>query len=383
MAGLGELTSAEAVRQAMHEYDQIGRGPFLKKYGFRPARAYFVSNDGKLYDSKAIAGVAYGIQHPERGHLTWQDFVGGDATVRPKLESLGFTVVSDGPPQTASFASDQLVVGEIYPREDLIEIFSITDATINTGVFRPSGYRSIWLFVTRDKTNDRTQYRDHLEGDLLHWEGQTSGRTDSKIIDHQANGDELLVFYRESKRQHPKAGFKLEGRFKYLSHSPGKPSRFLLQRIDNVVEGVEEFEADPFDPASVEDGRKKVLASVARRQGQGAFRRALMRAYDGQCAVTGCAIEALLEAAHIHPYLGPETNHTTNGLLLRADIHTLFDLGLMAINHSNQVVVSDRLLGSDYDHLSGKSLQTPTDAADHPSSKALAWHRTQHHFGSD
>ena len=381
MAGLGELTSAAAVREAIREYDQIGRGPFLKKYGFRPARAYFLSENGKLYDSKAIAGVAYGIQHPERGHLTWRDFVGGDSTVRPKLESLGFKVVSDGAPQGSLFASDQLVVGKIYPREDLVEIFGITDATINTGVFRPGGYRSIWLFVTRDKTNDRTQYRDRLDGDLLHWEGQTSGRTDTKIINHEANGDELLVFYRESKRQHPKAGFKLEGRFKYLSHSPGKPSRFRLQRIDGVTEDVERIEADPFDPANVEDGRKKVLASVARRQGQGAFRRALMRAYEGQCAITGCAIEALLEAAHIHPYLGPETNHATNGLLLRADIHTLFDLGLMAIDHSNQIIVSDRLLGSDYDQFSGQSIRTPKEATDHPSSIALAWHRAQHQFG--
>ncbi|WP_169719739.1 HNH endonuclease, partial [Novosphingobium acidiphilum] len=64
-----------------------------------------------------------------------------------------------------------------------------------------------------------------------------------------------------------------------------------------------------------------------------------MKAYDGKCAVTSCAIEPLLEAAHIHPYLGPKTNHVTNGMLLRADIHTLFDLGLLAI------AADHRLLG--------------------------------------
>lgn len=380
MAGIADLTSAKAVRDAMHEFDRVGREAFLSKYGFRPARSYFLSDNGKLYDSKAIAGVAYGIQHPERGHLTGRDFIGGDATVRPKLESLGFTVVSDEVASTSSFASERLKVGSIYPREDLISFFSITDATINTGVFRPAGYRSIWLFVTRDKTNDRTQYRDFLEGDLLHWEGQTSGRTDSKIVSHEANGDELLVFYRDSKRQHPKAGFKFEGQFRYLSHTPGAPSRFLLQRTDSTSEEIGEAEIEHFDPTNIEDGRQKVFASVARRQGQGAFRRALMRAYRGQCAVTGCAIEPLLEAAHIHPYLGPKTNHISNGILLRADIHTLFDLGLISFDGRNRVIVSDRLLGSDYEGLAQQTLRVPADASQCPSPKSLKWHRGQHSF---
>lgn len=380
MAGIADLTSASAVRDAMREYDRLGRDAFLSKYGFRPARSYFLKENGRFYDSKAIAGVAYGIQHPDRGHLAGRDFVGGDATVRPKLESLGFEIVWGGNATTSDLASERLEVGHIYPRENLIELFSITDATINTGVFRPAGYRSIWLFVTRDKTNDRTQYRDFLEGDLLHWEGQTSGRTDSKIVDHEANGDELLVFYRDSKRQHPKAGFKFEGQFRYLSHTPGSPSRFLLQRIDSANDEIEEVDVEPFDPSDIEDGRRKVVASIARRQGQGAFRKVLMRAYNGQCAVTGCAIEPLLEAAHIHPYLGPKTNHITNGLLLRADIHTLFDLGLISIDGRYCVLVSDRLAGSDYEGLGGQSLRVPADATKCPSPKSLEWHRGQHSF---
>lgn len=105
-----------------------------------------------------------------------------------------------------------------------------------------------------------------------------------------------------------------------------------------------------------------------------------MRAYQGQCVVTGCAIEPLLEAAHIHPYLGPQTNHITNGLLLRADIHTLFDLGLLSIDGRCRVLVSDRLAGSEYDRLAGQSLRVPADTAQCPSAKSLEWHRGQHSF---
>lgn len=60
-----------------------------------------------------------------------------------------------------------------------------------------------------------------------------------------------------------------------------------------------------FDPTSVADGRKKVLAEVARRQGQGKFRTALYEAYGGKCAISGCSTQVVLQAAHITPYRGP------------------------------------------------------------------------------
>ena len=97
------LTRADAVGAAMDEYDELGSDAFLAKYGYGRARAYFVERDGKTYDSKAIAGVAVGKQHPNRGPLRSDEFSGGDATVRAKLEALGFKIVSA---QAASSARD-------------------------------------------------------------------------------------------------------------------------------------------------------------------------------------------------------------------------------------------------------------------------------------
>ncbi|MER8491704.1 DUF3578 domain-containing protein [Mesorhizobium australicum] len=74
----------------MDEFDQLGRDDFLTKYGFGPSRSYFVQRSGKLYDSKAIVGAAHGYQHPAVGPLRPEDFSGGDGTVRPLLEKLGF-----------------------------------------------------------------------------------------------------------------------------------------------------------------------------------------------------------------------------------------------------------------------------------------------------
>ena len=89
---ISELTSREAVLAALDEFDEIGREAFLSRYGFGRGRAYFVRRDGQLYDSKAIVGAAVGFEHPDRGPMASSEFSGGDATVKAKLEELGFEV---------------------------------------------------------------------------------------------------------------------------------------------------------------------------------------------------------------------------------------------------------------------------------------------------
>lgn len=96
--------------------------------------------------------------------------------------------------------SESLTVGDIYSRNRLREMFGIQDATINTGTFRPKGHDSVWLFVTENKTPDRTQYHDLLDNDVLTWDGQTQGRTDHWIIGHEDLGLELLLRARPSIR---------------------------------------------------------------------------------------------------------------------------------------------------------------------------------------
>src|SRR5690348_5029529 len=89
---LSEITSPDAVLEAIHEFDDIGREQFLQKYGFGHSRIYTLERDGKVYDSKAIIGAAHAFQFPVKGPLKHDEFSGGDATVRKKLEELGFHV---------------------------------------------------------------------------------------------------------------------------------------------------------------------------------------------------------------------------------------------------------------------------------------------------
>ncbi|MBC6982875.1 HNH endonuclease [Caulobacter sp. 17J80-11] len=129
------------------------------------------------------------------------------------------------------------------------------------------------------------------------------------------------------------------------------------------------------EPDSEEDGRKRVLAEIARRQGQKAFRNGLIDAYGGACAISGTAVLDVLQAAHISPYNGPKTNHVSNGLLLRADLHTLFDLKLLTINpNTMRVSVSPLLHGTPYGEFHDLALRTPDNAGQKPSTAALTKH---------
>lgn len=370
---LAEVTSAKAVTQAIDEADKLGREAFRKKYGFGKSRTYYLRRNGQTYDSKPIIAVAFGYQHNAKP-LSFDEFSGGAATVKPVLEALGFTVVvSDRGDEAPLYHSEWLDVGEVYTRENLKELFDIGDATINNGVFRPKGTRSIWLFVTKEKTADRPQLSDDLTGDVLLWDGQPAGRTDAMLIEHLANGDEVLLFYRERRSQFPHGGFRYEGPFLYRSHSGASPTKFVFDRDVASASGEPSAADGEFDPTNVADGRSQTLALVRLRQGQPKFRRDLIKAYGGRCAITGCAFLPLLEAAHIHPYMGKETNHVTNGLLLRADVHTLFDLGLMAIKPDGTLDVCSSLDGTEYATL--KVQVVPETVSKRPSADALAWHR--------
>jgi putative restriction endonuclease len=130
---------------------------------------------------------------------------------------------------------------------------------------------------------------------------------------------------------------------------------------------------DPgFDPDSINDERERAIRAIRLRRGQPAFRAALLAAYGRRCAITGCAVEDVLEAAHITPYLGNLTNHVSNGLLLRTDLHTLFDCGLLAIEpRGRTVVVAEALKNSSYVNLVGKALRNPKEAASAPSRRNL------------
>jgi hypothetical protein len=131
-----------------------------------------------------------------------------------------------------------------------------------------------------------------------------------------------------------------------------------------------------FDPKGLKDARKRIISSIVQRRGQPAFRKKLLAAYKGRCAITGCNVRGVLEAAHIIPYKGADTDHVGNGLLLRADLHTLFDLRLVAIDAATMcVLVSPKLADTCYEEFHGKKLLLPDHPANRPNPKVIKQHQ--------
>jgi len=134
------------------------------------------------------------------------------------------------------------------------------------------------------------------------------------------------------------------------------------------------------------EGEAKLIAGgytapvlTRRRIGQGTFRVAVMEAYQRQCAVTREKAWPALEAAHIRPYAQVETHYVSNGLLLRSDLHRLFDAGYLTVTPELRVEASARMRddfndGENYMRLHGSRIWVPDRPEYRPDPEMLRWH---------
>ena len=115
------------------------------------------------------------------------------------------------------------------------------------------------------------------------------------------------------------------------------------------------------------------------RLGQGAFRVLVTDIYNRRCAITHERTLPALEAAHIRPYGDGGAHEAQNGLLLRRDIHSLFDAGYVTVTPDLRFEVSRRIKeefdnGRHYYELHGHKIDAPSDVGRRPDAEALTWH---------
>ena len=172
---LANVTDPSAVAKAMMEFDQLGREAFLAKYGFRPARTYFLIDGDRRYDSKAITAAAYGHEHPDRGPLRSNQFSGGERTVKARLEALGFSVerVNDD-----GLALADLKPGDVLTNRQLMGAFNVS----NSGGMRRSLVTNTLVLIS-DFT--KSLYLDEWRGDVLHYCGM--GQKGDQRLDSAQN----------------------------------------------------------------------------------------------------------------------------------------------------------------------------------------------------
>jgi putative restriction endonuclease len=123
------------------------------------------------------------------------------------------------------------------------------------------------------------------------------------------------------------------------------------------------------------------------RLGQGAFRVMVTDAYTRRCSISGEKTLPVLEAAHIRPFAQQGPHALKNGILLRSDIHKLFDTGYVTITPELKVEVSSRIRqefenGREYYQYHGRELAfLPPRAEDRPSPEFIDWHNVNIYKG--
>lgn len=122
-----------------------------------------------------------------------------------------------------------------------------------------------------------------------------------------------------------------------------------------------------------DDERETVIKAIKLRRGQQNFRKKLLELYDNTCVITGCKIVDILEAAHIRPYKGKNDHHPSNGLLLRADIHTLFDLHLVAIEPETLLIHFHPKVKEEYINFDTKNMRFISSHKPNKDSLKLRW----------
>lgn len=155
----------------------------------------------------------------------------------------------------------------------------------------------------------------------------------------------------------------------------------LLARAPNVI-ALEGASLQAEQPA-----RYSAEFLTRARLGQGAFRVLVTDAYARRCAITGERTLPALEAAHIQPFAQSGPHRTANGLLLRSDLHKLFDLGYISVAPDLAVEVSRKIReefenGKDYYALHGRRLIVlPSTSSDRPATEFLEWHNRNVYLG--
>lgn len=132
------------------------------------------------------------------------------------------------------------------------------------------------------------------------------------------------------------------------------------------------------EPQEADRYGKEVLTRV--RLGQSAFRVLITDVYSRRCSISGERTLPVLEAAHIKPYEKSGPHFISNGLLLRSDIHKLFDKGYLTITNDFKIEVSKKIRaeyenGGEYYKFHGRGLFTlPKRDIDRPGNEFIEWH---------
>jgi hypothetical protein len=379
MAEIPDTITKKHIEQALERLknDEVG-------HSFGEAKKYEVEYEGERFAPKAVIGVAWQIATGKK--VGPYDFYSGTTPQKAVgfLEDRGFKIVPKHKTYDAYLFTFKAEDWDEY--EDFFERWladhsetenwsSGTTKSVPSGVpffLMKQGEHPIGI-IASGVTVSKNRPMDRWSAGKNEW---VSGRGNELQFEHflDPQKDKLLDI----------ADF---GKQYWASRASGIglpaevyntiKSRWSVLLGDNARETVKAKKAPALEQSDAaddykidnKDTRTIALKQIKERRGQGKFRQKLIDAYDGKCAISGCEIIDVLEACHIKSYLGDNDHHPENGLLLRADLHTLFDLLLLGINPVTKCIeLHPSLHGSEYGQFQGKAI---LDSSIQPSFDAL------------
>jgi putative restriction endonuclease len=162
--------------------------------------------------------------------------------------------------------------------------------------------------------------------------------------------------------------------------SSGEGLRILQDCINRTKTGTHYWNVDSNTVGVAEDApRYGSPIQVYPRLGQGLFSFAVREAYHNACAITGEHSSPVLEAAHIKPYSQGGEHRVDNGILLRSDLHRLYDRGYVTVTGDYTFRVGDKLReefknGRSYYGLNNSTIVIPEKEDWRPKKELLDWH---------
>jgi len=194
--------------------------------------------------------------------------------------------------------------------------------------------------------------------------GPMSTKRSSRILDamffERPVGKEFLEAHRGDGTFISEIDASRHSRVWPISNSDVDMFLVAIRKKERDIAELNRLNPDPHNPSHLETVEEAtVLRQIILRRNQGAFRQALLSKRARQCAITGTNELSVLDAAHVIPYAErfSDRDKLENGLLLRSDIHKLFDAHLISINPETRAVeVSDHIKSSEYLDLRGKTI---------------------------
>ncbi|MEV6477934.1 HNH endonuclease [Streptomyces sp. NPDC051657] len=341
-----ELTDSDAVLRALAEFDELGGAGFRKRYRFGSSTKFYLVQDKKLYDAKAVTGAAYGFQYPDRGALGPKGFDGGESGANVVLRKLGFNLLSSASTtRDEEFAWRMAVWSNLVARMD-------DNGLLTAGMLRDvgayGGQQGIWVDTARTKEINATgvgvalkhtgeDYPDEFTetSALYHYPvTQRKGHDEAEILATKASAQLELPVFAISEM-----GELRLVQLGWVSGWDDEIKRFLVSFSETPPLRIIDHDQSEEVPFQLEGNRSlRKTRAVKVRPDQPRFKLEVIKRYGVKCPLTGTDVPEMIDAAHLRGDSDGGSSHPLNGLPMNVALHRAFDAHLFGIHPESHEV---------------------------------------------